>query len=359
MSIANTIKKVVGPVVSGFWSHLHLFRYGAFLYRKRHRQLKTYVDERDFWSDLLGREFYLSTGRSIQTTGTEKVTDPEPCLAMYDVVRLENFQLSEWFPRCPGLYWTKDGTLNRKAAKHHIEGIKNEFFVYGPWGKNLMVSGGMGTNRVSIHKDVSGCSFRILCATSSGICEAGIPIVAPEDVCSAILDPLMNGQGIEIDIEGVLSTLPFDPREIVIPARGAEVENKLRDWLTSTLHIPRYFLFVESTLQVKKYISDHRLQASGWTLYARVYHDSLIPSFTFATFNPYDNDTVKRATDFMTEYIKQHDGIEIYTDFDEHVPRFDAKYSIDEIMRNEVDLKEERRDLQQILSWANTIKGHD
>ena len=161
-----------------------------------------------------------------------------------------------------------------------------------------------------------------------------------------------------MDIEGVLSSLPFDAREIVIPARGAKVDDKIGHWLTTSLHVPRYFLFVESTLQVKRYISDFRLRASAWTVHSRVHQDRVSPSFTYATFDAHDNDSIRRATDFMTKYIRQHGGTEIYTDFDEHVHRFDAKYSIDKIMCNEVDTEVEMSDLQRILSWANSVKEY-
>lgn len=353
--IIGTINKVIGPVVAGFWSHLHLYRYGAFLYRKSRRQPHIYSNEQDFWKDLLGKEFYTTK----KFRGSADISE-DGCtgLEMHDVIILKNFQISEWFPRCPGLFWTKNGTLNRKAAESDIEGVIGEFLVYGEKGKNNMMSGGIGTNRLSTHRDVSGKPFRVLCATSSGICDAGIPIVVPEDVCSAILDPLMSGEGIEIDIEGTLSWLPFDNREIIIPARGAVVEDELRNWLMTSLHIPRYFLFVGSTLQVKRYISDFRLRASGWTVYEKGNREDYTPSFTYATFDPSNKDTIRRATDFMTDYVEGHGGKEIYTDFDEHVPRFNAKYSINDIMGKKVDPEKENSDLQRIISWAKSVKRY-
>ena len=108
------------------------------------------------------------------------------------------------------------------------------------------------------------------------------------------------------------------------------MQERLRDWLSSSLHIPRYLIAVESSLEVKRYISDFRLKATGWTLFAREHRGETQPSFTYATFDPRTSQSVERASDFIGEYVRNHGGTVVYTDFDEHVRRLDAKRSTPE-----------------------------
>lgn len=43
-----------------------------------------------------------------------------------DKVRLRNFQISPWFPRRPGLYWTYNAALaRRKAWLNHVKKVEN------------------------------------------------------------------------------------------------------------------------------------------------------------------------------------------------------------------------------------------
>ena len=57
-----------------------------------------------------------------------------------DRIELSNFQISPWFPRKPGLYWTYDAAKARKLA------CEKDFVVFDVYGKTLMSElGGIGT----------------------------------------------------------------------------------------------------------------------------------------------------------------------------------------------------------------------
>ena len=64
---------------------------------------KRYTDESVFWKDVLGPTFCSRPRKNAKTKKNE-------------VIVLEGFQLSEWFPRIPGLYWTKLGKGIRNAS---------------------------------------------------------------------------------------------------------------------------------------------------------------------------------------------------------------------------------------------------
>lgn len=338
MGLMEVIKGVFGPVVAGFWSHLHLSRYGAFKRLAIQRGIRTYYNEKDFWRDLIGPKFYAGG---------------EQLLKLNDIVELKGFQLTEWFPRAPGTFWTEEGFQRRSAAQVDIERVTEQFKVYGPAGKYLMVTGGVGTTRILPHRGEAG-QYRVLCATSSGFCDAGIPIVVLDDVCAAIEKPLLENHGIEVDLKGRLVALPFDLKELVLPARGTELREPLKDWLSSALHIPRYFIAVETTLHVKRYTSDFRLKAAAWTLFARESGGQIQPSFTYASFDPRSAESLERACDFITGYVGTHGGTMVFTDFDEHVRRLDAKYPLSEVIRGRVDA---RRDFEKLLSWGTALRG--
>ena len=133
-------------------------------------------------------------------------------------MKLRGFQLTEWVPRAPGVWWTDEGQQRRDAAAGYaieqwVPGSKRQT-VYSPRGKYLMVSGGVGTNRFLPHAGEGG-RYRPVCATSSGFCDAGIPIAMLEDVYLAIQEPLNRSQGLEVDLAGRVAELPFDPAELV------------------------------------------------------------------------------------------------------------------------------------------------
>lgn len=218
-----------------------------------------------------------------------------------------------------------------------------------------MVSGGIGTNRTLSHETQNG-SYRILCATSSGVCDAGIPIVCINDVYSKIQEPLIENSGIEVNIKGTLVELPFSIDQILVPARGIELNQTLKDWLSTALHIPRYFILVESSLQVKKYISDFHLRASAWTLFDREVDNGIIPSFTYATFNPGKSSSLEKASDFITKYVNDHSGVTIYTDFDEHVRRLESKYNIGDLMDRQYNSQTAENDLNTFLAWGRSVQ---
>ena len=265
--------------------------------------------------------------------------------------------MTEWVPRAPGVWWTAEGQQLRAGAAAHIDRRVlggQARTVFSPRGKYMMVSGGAGTNRFLPHKGDAG-RYQLVCATSSGICDAGIPVAMPDEVYTAIQEPLERNQGLEAVITVRLAQLPFDPAELVLPARGSKLEEELRDFVSSSLHVPRFVVLVDSALQIKKYVSDFRPRATAWTLYAAQESDESVQhSFTYCSFDPREPGSIDRSADFLRRYVKDYQGKIIYTDFDERVRRLDARHSLSEIMNGKAA---GASDLGEVSKWANVVQG--
>ena len=64
-------------------------------------------------------------------------------------LRLKNFQISSWFPRTPGQYWTYEAAQARKyALSRHIDEINENGIVFDVFGKTLMTQVEIGRAHV-------------------------------------------------------------------------------------------------------------------------------------------------------------------------------------------------------------------
>jgi hypothetical protein len=115
------VQRAVEPLVRGFWNYLHLDKVLKLEVKILQRGIHTYQSEQDFWRDLNGRD-------SRNNLATEQ-------LELGDVVELKGFQLTEWFPRLPGTYWTPEAATRRQWATRHREHWDQETEVLTPEGK--------------------------------------------------------------------------------------------------------------------------------------------------------------------------------------------------------------------------------
>lgn len=335
--IEEIVEKAVGPIINGISSYFNLTAYGRVKYRELLRGCMVYRNEQDYWKDAIGPYFYKPSSTKLHEG---------------QIVKLQGFQLTEWFPRSPGLYWTQKGYIARQMAQKEIEEIRDRILVFTPTGKSYMRAGGIGTTRVLEHQ-TGGSTYKILCATSSGNCNAGIPVVMPKDVYHRIEDPLLTQTSLEVDVEGVYSTIPFRYEDFILPAISADLQNTLKQWLAVALHVPKNCVLVESPLLIKRYISDFSLEAAGWTAYETKDKNF---SFTYATFNPRDEDSIIEATDFIKEYVKGHNGFHLLTDFDERIPRFDSLFPLKDVLENKVNPNDVELLKEELSAWARSIK---
>lgn len=269
---------------------------------------REYHSEEQYWRDLLGSTFYKNNLKN-------------PRLFSDDVITLRNFQLSQWYPRIPGLYWTFEGVRLRRLSERNINKSPVLGMHYRPFDKRQMMRGGMGTLRTHERN-----KLKLYGATTSGNLNAAIPVLISRNVSKNILHFTKHNPLVEVDLQGVIRPIPLS------------YENTF--WIE---HIPKLCLCVNSILNVKKYISDFPISASAWTIYHNPKgKNEKQYGYTYASFNPIDESSLVEATDWINNYIFEYTkgkGIPL-TDYDEETPRFTtAVLSIKDVMDGNVNLK--------------------
>ena len=265
---------------------------------------KVYTSEDQYWRDLLGPLF---SGNRLR----------RPRLLEGQVVVLRNFQLSEWFPRVPGLYWTGYGRDLRSMAKEQLKYSQVLGFHYRPHEKGRMILGGLGSVRT---KELD--NLRLFAATTSGKIDAGVPVLFSKNVTGKVLSFTRKYPNIEIDLRGVIRRIPFTYQY------GAP-------------HVPKMVVYVNSILNLKKYVSDFQLSASAWTIYhlPQAKREKRF-AYTYAHFDPVDDKSIIKATDWIHDYISEYtkgNGIPI-SDYDEITPRFTtALLPLENVMTGNID----------------------
>jgi hypothetical protein len=93
-------------------------------------------------------------------------------------VQLFGCALSEWVPRIPGLFWTKQASVIRTQADAAVESVSENWTVLKPLGKSQKVMGGIGTLRFP--PDLYG--YRLVSVTGALNASTGIPVLISHDV---------------------------------------------------------------------------------------------------------------------------------------------------------------------------------
>jgi hypothetical protein len=111
------------------------------------------------------------------------------------MIELRHFQISSWFPRKPGMYWTYSAALARREAhRRHITYQDRDSIVFDVWGKTLMTElGGVGC--VNFRKDREQV---LITATASGYTERGIPLLCSRVVWQMVEAELRTHGMIEV-----------------------------------------------------------------------------------------------------------------------------------------------------------------
>ncbi len=104
------------------------------------------------------------------------------------------------------------------------------------------------------------------------------------------------------------------------------------------------------------------IQATAWTLFKP--REELLPySFTFWSFDPKDEDSIKDATENIERYVEHYGTGEVLTDFDERVQRFVSKCPL-RPLRDVMNLKmdafnEQKMIFDDIIKKAEKLQGID
>lgn len=299
---------------------------------------KTHYDSiAEFWKD--------AQQNAINIEGERKLREGA-------VIRLIDFNLTEWYPWAPGLYWTPFGMNLRYRSFHYMERnthvmdrINQVIFhdnkrrpMLSPHGKTLTVLSGIGAVRTKLRK-INNEDVKIIGATSpehnfadenpkwSNV-SAGVPILMHKKAYDKIREKVEKGGVVKATLEGFYTEIP-------------EV---LENLFWRAPDIPRYCIYVGSQSNVTDIHEGGNTFTAGWSIFEDKRHEYKMSFCTFAT---QDENGAKDAGRFIEEYIHGHEGIPI-TDFDEKIPRLNATYPISNVADATLDKTKLRALAQKI-----------
>ena len=244
-----------------------------------------------------------------------------------DKVRLKNFQISPWFPRKAGLFWTYEAAVARKKAlRNHIEKIDNGGIVYDVSGKTLMTElGGIGT--VSFRKDRE---FVLITATASGNTQEGIPLICRQNVWEEIEKEFQKGNRIEVDLQGTVVNINRDNDSFFLRSSS----------------LPKIAILINSMLNIKVMSSALKIKVTPWTIFET--KDRWNPyGFTYVTHILYE-DKIEESKNWLTDYVYKHKGKTILTDFDENRNYLNAVFPLNDVTNGTILTKEIIRFSQKV-----------
>ncbi len=310
------IPRICVPLIKSLLDYHGLRHYISFLYQERlHPERITTIyaysknqrvpGEKIFWDKVFSRK--LEEG---------------------DLVKLHNFQISSWFPRRPGLYWTRDAERARQTAlRNHIETIDGQTVVFDIWGKTLMSElGGIGTVNFRKHRDDV-----LITATGSGVTEKGIPIICPRQIWDELHKELNTNKMIEVDLQGSVAPIPSEFESFFLRSPG----------------IPKVAVRIKSLMNINVKDSLLDVVVTPWTLFET--SDEHYPyGFTFVHHKLHSDD-MSRSTNWMTDYVERKGGTQILTDFDEETNSLNAFFPLSGCIDGSVISTD-------ILRYCQTIK---
>lgn len=242
-------------------------------------------------------------------------------------IRLKNFQVSPWFPRKPGQYWTFEAASARDYAfRRHRESVNEAGVVFDIYGKTLMTDlGGIGSVNFNKNRD-----YVLVTATASGITDEGIPIVCRKNVWEQLEKEFDQQNKIEVDIDGTLVNI--DP------------ENS--SFFLRTSGVPRVAILINSILNIKKKASALKIDVCPWTIFQT--KDKYAPyGFTFKTHTIFEDDFSK-TNKWLTNYVDKHKGETILTDYNEDLNYFNAIFPLNDVTASAIVDRELMNYLQRI-----------
>lgn len=251
-----------------------------------------------------------------QTDGGPKVRDCKDIISekqfwgeggnvIFGAVRLDGFRLTDWFPRAPGVYWSRHAQFARENvwAKQTCKDVElGEYF--SPDSKmNLIESGGIGTIRLRPRR-IDGEDCWLATALTGSECHCGIPLAIP--------DSLLRQAGIRwgdlVCLEGCVRFL----QDAGLNETAAQVH-----------HARPLIVFVDQLKGVVTRRSFEPIIITPVALFesteshARRYHDNA--QYTFVQCGAGADAELDSAVEWIEKYVAKYSG-RVITNFDEQRP---------------------------------------
>ncbi|QNI30840.1 hypothetical protein H7849_17185 [Alloacidobacterium dinghuense] len=296
--------------------------------RKRIPDASTFTNE-ELWTNLLPPKELYRAGMTLS---------------------LEQFFLFEWFPRAPGLYFTREGkqarlyareflrrvAVPRKSGTHMLDTNRKdrEFLdIYDPYGKISMLKGGVGCIRLR-PKVLDGGTAWFLSASSTGVAHEGFPVAIPDHLFQRYIDSIKSAGALRCTLRGKLQFLPDPVAELYREYRG----------------VPQLYLLVETLIPETNQDHEHLLVSAGISFMSSFEGMNKMYA-SYATFDAAVSNSVDEIVDWLQEvYVQGLYGGRVITDFDEQMTHFpNATFSLRNVMNNQLD----REAVQTVVQTMN------
>ncbi|MCU0497653.1 MAG: hypothetical protein MUF87_09910 [Anaerolineae bacterium] len=239
-------------------------------------------------------------------------------------ITLENFQLCDWFPRTPGVFFTElaaEARYLERARVIRVEGFNH----YAPDGKKRMIdTGGIGCLRFKPIK-IEGLDCWLYTATSDDFCHTGVPLLIPNKVLTQINFDLSRRVKVIGEIRFLPDILePYFRDWVKIPQIYVHVDRIEALPMASTpIEVTPTVLFSFDPQKSEEYFHNIRKSVHWW--YPRGGDFGL----TFVTCYP---DQMDLACSRIERYVDMY-GQAILTNFDQQSPTWPGvPFNLDKIM---------------------------
>lgn len=227
--------------------------------------------------------------------------------AILSAVRLRGFRLSDWFPRVPGVYWSRRAIEARESIwAGPVNSDRELGLYYSPDSKmSLIEEGGIGTIRLRPRR-IDGEDCWLATALTGDLCHSGVPLAIPYRV--------LRSASVEWGDQVVL-----DGRVRFLQDAG------LDDTAARVHHARPLIVFVDSLRGFKARRSLRPSVITPVVLFEPIDSQEHDPRgrlhYTFVHCAEGQETEYDAAADWIEKYAKKHDG-RVVTNFDEQRPMF-------------------------------------
>lgn len=351
----ESIKKVFSKIIDDVNSYWKVYEHMKLRSLALQEGIVEISNEEQFWKAVLGKNF------------ADISNQPEQNLKNGQIVKLNNFFISEWTPKVAGRAWTLEGykdIIEGNNSKYNTIRLDDKLYdVLDPFGKEKVLSAGYGSIRIN-PSNCSNDNFMYLSAVTerNWHCDLGIPLIVSKSVYEEISrHSQRQGAAWAECITGNLFIgydLPF--KQSVLPrAIGAELVKELESRLINSLYLPKCYIYVSSPLDIKVRHNDSHPVCTAWTLFET--EDTRQPlKYTYASFRPDEDESLEKAISFLLYYINEFNGTKIITDFDGVISRLDSKVNLNRNpMQQKTDIDELKRIVWKVKEWRKaTIESN-
>ncbi len=262
-------------------------------------------------------------------------------------VVLEGFQLTDWYPRTPGVFHTDEARRARYSARDFGR-VVDGFAHYLPRGKEDMVHrGGVGSLRFKPVR-IEGSDCWLYTATDDSYCHTGIPLAIPQ----AILEGINFDTNFRVDIVGQIRFLP----------------DFLEHYFYHMTRVPQVYILVDKITKTSKKSGVVKITPTILFRFSSARSNDLdaeYPRRRARRLSDYGvsyvtcySDGIRGAIDWLEHYVELY-GEEILTNFDQQIPQFvGVPFSINNVMTGRISVHElEKFHIHQAEIICDQIQG--